>query len=217
MVELVEPVAVVPRFCLWPFKSCMQKGGVTVTRRSALSNKFLNSISLKVKSGKSCLFSLTPEQAMEATRTFDVNLDIFKKMQPGFLPEKVQVGNCLISIANLFVELIDSITSSTGEAPSAKTLKDTFKITGNTGQVIGELGIYIRMSCFGKLIVTQFQMNLQDKSVLFKDKEGHSLYRYKKAGKKTKVSLLNSSANVSVYRQIKGFREKASVRHGTGL
>lgn len=40
------------------------------------------------------------------------------------------------------------------------------------------------MSCFGKLIVTQFQMNLDDKSVLFKDKEGKSLYRYKKAGKK---------------------------------
>lgn len=136
-----------------------------------------------VKSGKSCLFSLTPAQAKEATQTFDVNLDIFKKTQPGILPEKIQVGNCLVSIAGLFVELINSITSTSGESPSAKTLKDSFKITGNTGQVIGDISIYIRMSCFGKLIVTQFQMNLQDKSVLFKDREGHSLYRYKKAGK----------------------------------
>lgn len=136
-----------------------------------------------VKSGKSCLFSLTSEQAKAATQTFDVNLDIFKKTQPGILPEKVQVGNCLISIAELFVELINSIPSKSQESPSAKTLKDTFKITGNTGQIIGSISIYIRMSCFGKLIVTQFQMNLQDKSVLFKDKEGHSLYRYKKSGK----------------------------------
>lgn len=37
------------------------------------------------------------------------------------------------------------------------------------------------MSCFGKLIVTQFQMNLQEKSVFFKDKEGKSVYKYRKS------------------------------------
>ncbi|KAF2893375.1 hypothetical protein ILUMI_12769 [Ignelater luminosus] len=137
-----------------------------------------------VKSGKSCLFSLTPIQAEEAIRQFDLYVDIFKKMQPGVLPDKVQIGSSLISIVNLFNELISSLSAPTGQSPTAKTLKDTFKITNATGQYIGDIGMYIRMSCFGKLIVTQFQMNLDDKSVLFKDKEGHSLYRYKKVGAK---------------------------------
>lgn len=136
-----------------------------------------------VKSGKSCLFSLTPQQAEDATRQFDIEVAVFKKMQPGWLPEKVQIGTTLISVVNVFNELIDSIGCGCDTSPCAKTLKDTFKIADTTGSEIGNISVYIRMSCFGKLIVTQFQMNLDDKSVLFKDKEGHSLYRYKKASK----------------------------------
>nr|XP_023028347.1 uncharacterized protein LOC111516411 [Leptinotarsa decemlineata] len=136
-----------------------------------------------IKSGKSCLFSLSPQQATECMSKLDVLVTVFKKMQPGWLPEKVEIGSALISIANLFTELIDSVSTSDGVAPTAKTLKDVFDISKAEGEVIGKIGVYIRMSCFGKLIVTQFQMNLQDKSVLFKDKEGKSLYRYKRAGK----------------------------------
>ncbi|KAK5642727.1 hypothetical protein RI129_008894 [Pyrocoelia pectoralis] len=137
-----------------------------------------------VKSGKSCLFSLTPTQANEALRQFDVYVTVFKKMQQSEeSSNKVQVGTSLISIVNLFTELIASVSVPANEnGPTAKTLKDTFQIVNDVGQYVGDIGMYIRMSCFGKLIVTQFQMNLDDKSVLFKDKEGHSLYRYKKAG-----------------------------------
>ncbi|KAK5642729.1 hypothetical protein RI129_008896 [Pyrocoelia pectoralis] len=137
-----------------------------------------------VKSGKSCLFSLTPTQANNALHQFDVYVTVFKKMQQsGESSEKVQVGTSLISIVNLFTELIASVSMPANEnGPTAKTLKDTFQIVNDVGQYVGDIGMYIRMSCFGKLIVTQFQMNLDDKSVLFKDKEGHSLYRYKKAG-----------------------------------
>lgn len=46
-----------------------------------------------VKSGKSCLFSLSPEQASVATDQFDICVSVMKKMQPGWLPEKVEIGN----------------------------------------------------------------------------------------------------------------------------
>ncbi|ENN75523.1 hypothetical protein D910_10302 [Dendroctonus ponderosae] len=136
-----------------------------------------------VKSGKSCLFSLSPEQAAGASEQFDICVSVMKKMQPGWLPEKVEIGNSLISIANLFNELISSVELSDGSSPTAKTLKDDFDINDPQGSLIGKISVYVRMSCFGKLIVTQFQMNLDDKSVLFKDKEGKSLYRYKKYNK----------------------------------
>ncbi|XP_064215052.1 uncharacterized protein LOC103313005 [Tribolium castaneum] len=136
------------------------------------------------KSGKSCLFSLTPEQVQKVSEVFDVTVTVFKKMQPGWLPDKIAIGSALISIANLFVELIQSVEVQADQTPSAKTMKDTFVLMDSTGSKVGKISIYIRMSCFGKLIVTQFQMNLEDKSVLFKDKGGQSLYRYKKASKK---------------------------------
>ncbi|KAH1010904.1 hypothetical protein HUJ05_005139 [Dendroctonus ponderosae] len=141
-----------------------------------------------VKSGKSCLFSLSPEQAAGASEQFDICVSVMKKMQPGWLPEKVEIGNSLISIANLFNELISSVELSDGSSPTAKTLKDDFDINDPQGSLIGKISVYVRMSCFGKLIVTQFQMNLDDKSVLFKDKEGKSLYRYKKSGKRKEGS-----------------------------
>ncbi|GJQ88032.1 hypothetical protein Trydic_g12956 [Trypoxylus dichotomus] len=133
-----------------------------------------------IKSGKSCLFSLTPQQAEEAAKTFDITVEVFKKMKPGVLPDKIPIGASLISIVNLFNELVDSIATA-GESPAAKALKDCFKISNSNGENVGHISVYIRMSCFGKLIVTQFQMNLEDKSVQFKAKEGHYLFKYNKA------------------------------------
>lgn len=138
----------------------------------------------RLKSGKSCLFSLRMDQINYLTNVFDVTITVIRKMQPGWLPEKILVGTAVISIANLFTEMIQSIHALTApESPTSKTLKDIFDILNVEGTLVGKIGVYIRMSCFGKLIVTQFQMNFEDKSVLFKDKEGKSLYRYKKAPK----------------------------------
>lgn len=134
-----------------------------------------------LKNGKSCLFSLTPQQAADCTKQFDVFITIFKKMKPGVLPDQIRIGESLVSITNLFNELVDSMATCTDESPVAKTLKDCFKVTNPIGDVIGDISVYVRMSCFGKLIVTQFQMNLEDKSVQFKAKEGHYLFRYNKS------------------------------------
>lgn len=135
------------------------------------------------KSGKSCLFSLSPQLTEACLTTFDLMVTVKKVMPPDVLPDRVDLGIACISLANLFSELVYSIEQSEAGGPAAKTMKDVFSLQNEMGKEIGKIGIYIRMSCFGKLIVTQFQMNLQDKSVLFKDKEGKSLYRYRKAGK----------------------------------
>lgn len=142
-----------------------------------------------VKTGKSCLFSLTSDQAEDATRQFDIYVSVFRKMKPGWLPETVPIGNTVIPVAEVFNELLESMGCGCDTSPCAKTLKDTFPITNCSEEEIGAIDVYIRMSCFGKLIVTQFQMNLADKSVLFKDKQGHSMYRYKKAKKQPERGL----------------------------
>lgn len=149
--------------------------------------------SCNTKSGKSCLFAVSQEQARKARYSFDVDVAVFKKLTNGCLPDKIQIGTAVISIASIFDELIESLLK---KRPSdldcicpegdtlARTLKDSFPICGpNKREEIGCITVFIRMSCFGKLIVTQFQMNLEEKSVFFKDKEGKSLYKYRKASK----------------------------------
>lgn len=138
------------------------------------------------KSGKSCLFSLSPQLIEGCLTVFDLLVTVKKLMPPDVLPDNVDLGLACISLAQLFAELVGSIEATETGGPVAKTMKDVFSLQNQMGKEIGKIGIYIRMSCFGKLIVTQFQMNLQDKSVLFKDKEGKSLYRYRKVGKSSK-------------------------------
>lgn len=52
-----------------------------------------------------------------------------------------------------------------------KTIKNTIKITTATGQCVGEATIYIRASCFGRKIITQFQIPHNRKPYLFKSTE----------------------------------------------
>ncbi|KAF5286643.1 hypothetical protein FQA39_LY16217 [Lamprigera yunnana] len=130
--------------------------------------------------GKSCLFSLTPEQAEKAIEEFNINVTISKQTENG---KSVPVGTCTIPVTNLFTYLIAALKARQdgNTSPMDKTLKDSFKVHNSNGEFLGVINIYVRISCFGKLIVNQFQMNMDDQSVLFKPKSGNSLYRYKKS------------------------------------
>ncbi|KAF5294151.1 hypothetical protein FQA39_LY13522 [Lamprigera yunnana] len=161
-----------------------------------LSKRKYDCESDNVKNGKSCLFSLTPAKAVEALHDFDVTVNVYKKLQPGLVPDQIELGSSVISIVNLFNRIIVAVSAVCHTiTPAVKTLKDVFQIKNALGEYVGDIGMYIRMSCFGKLIVTQFQMNLEDKSVLFKDKEGQSLYRYKKAGQDTSRMSVQGHSN----------------------
>jgi hypothetical protein len=145
------------------------------------------------KTGKSCLFSLTPTQAQKAMQSFDITVSVFKKMPPGWDPEKTCIGSVKVPVLALFLDLINNHDA----VASAKVHQDTYNLVDSKGTNVGKIGVYIRMSCYGKMIITQFQMNMTDKSVLFKDKDGHSLYRYKKSrkGRATKIEDLSAKAS----------------------
>lgn len=136
-----------------------------------------------MKSGKSCLFALTPVQAEEASKSFNIDVSVFKKMPNDAMPDKVQIGTATIPVVSIFNEIIALLQSGAKSETVSRTLKDAFDVKDPKDEVVGNISAFIRMSCFGKLIVTQFQMNLKDKSVFFKDNEGKSLYKYRKATK----------------------------------
>lgn len=145
-----------------------------------VNDKWNNS---NTKIGKSVLFSLTLQQLQLALKQFCFNVDVAKKLLPGYQPPSETIGVSTIDAT----DLLKNVTSTD---PFAKVQQDTYDlINPSTGKRTGRIAIYIRLSCYGKMIITQFQMNMKDKSVLFKDKNGQSLYRYKKSKKqKTKES-----------------------------
>jgi len=63
---------------------------------------------------------------------------------------------------------------------TCRTMKKTFKISTTRGQCMGEVTVYIRVSCFGKKIITQFQIPQSGKSYLFKGIDDSTVFQCKK-------------------------------------
>lgn len=61
-----------------------------------------------------------------------------------------------------------------------KALKDTFKITTATGQCVGKVTVFIRVSCLGRKIVTQFQIPHNRKPYLFKGVDDSPVFQCKR-------------------------------------
>ncbi|KAF5284037.1 hypothetical protein FQR65_LT13619, partial [Abscondita terminalis] len=186
LVDKVELYKEMKRFCCPRNQTCvsiqfLDNSPLDICEKDFVPRRKYSKPKPNVTSGKSCLFSLTPEQAQDAAEEFNLHVCVLKILEGCGGQEKIELGTCTISVVNLFTQIIAHINARPDEtSPVDKTIKDEYPIENSLGDIIGTLGMYIRMSCFGKLIVTQFQMNLKDRSILFKDKQGNSLYKYKK-------------------------------------
>lgn len=121
--------------------SCAQSGGPFV--------KTFNN-------GKSCLFSLQEADISKAMSKFPVKVSVHKSLPCGCLPTKIILGEATIDMTKEFVQARKKFL----EDPNTVTyqaLKDSFRITGPDGSETGEIVMFLRISCFGKLIITRFQ------------------------------------------------------------
>ncbi|KAJ2954324.1 hypothetical protein O0L34_g2580 [Tuta absoluta] len=107
-------------------------------------------------SGKSCLFFLREPDIQAAMRRFVINVSVLKKLPCGCLPHEIQLGKTSIDLTKEFVEARQQNVLNPGTA-GFQALQDTFRVIGDDNSDTGEIVIYIRLSCFGGLIVTKFQ------------------------------------------------------------
>ncbi|XP_075990985.1 uncharacterized protein LOC142986388 isoform X1 [Anticarsia gemmatalis] len=107
-------------------------------------------------SGKSCLFSLHESDINKAMSSFPVHVTVFKSLPCGCLPTKIIMGEATIDMTKEFVQsrkkFLEDPTNVSYEA-----LKDSFRIVGPDKAETGEVVMFLRISCFGKLIITRFQ------------------------------------------------------------
>lgn len=130
------------------------------------------------KKGKSCLFALPSIVVEKPLRTFPVTMSVYKKLPPGVLPDVMLIGTHQIQVKDLFNALLNQHVFESGN-PS-RTMRETFRITTATGQNVGEVTVFVRVSCFGKKIVTQFQIPHNKKPYLFKGADNSPVYQCKK-------------------------------------
>lgn len=130
------------------------------------------------KKGKSCLFALPSIVLQRPLTTFPIKLSVYKKLPPGVLPDVMLIGSYQIE-AKAIINAV--LSQQVFKIPNpCQTIKDTFKITTTTGQCVGSVTVYIRASCFGKKIITQFQIPHNRKPYLFKGANDSPVFQCKK-------------------------------------
>ncbi|KAI5631863.1 hypothetical protein NE865_15422 [Phthorimaea operculella] len=107
-------------------------------------------------SGKSCLFFLKEADIKSAMSRFVVDVEVFKKLPCGCLPAHIQLGKASIDMTKEFVQARNLHLQSPGTA-GFQALQDTFRVIGEDKSDTAEIVLFLRISCFGGLIVTKFQ------------------------------------------------------------
>ena len=128
--------------------------------------------------GKSCLFALPTIVLEKPLHSFPIIMTVYKKLPPGVLPDVMLIGAHEIQIKDLINAVLGNrVFKSTA---SSRTSKGTYKITTATGQAVGEVTLFLRVSCFGKKIITQFQIPHNKKPFLFKGEKNSPVIQCKK-------------------------------------
>ncbi|XP_047544263.1 uncharacterized protein LOC125076238 [Vanessa atalanta] len=132
-----------------PLEICDDEPGVCLVKNTGPFIKSFNN-------GKSCLFSLNESEITTAMTKYPINVCVYKSLPCGCLPTKIIMGECEIDMTKEFVEARKTFLEDPTTV-SYQALKDSFRIVGPDGSETGEIVMFLRISCFGKLIITRFQ------------------------------------------------------------
>ncbi|CAG9558306.1 unnamed protein product [Danaus chrysippus] len=132
-----------------PLEICDDEPNACVAKSSGPFIKLFNN-------GKSCLFSLKQSEISAALNKFPVQVTVYKSLPCGCLPTKIIMGECTIDMTKEFVEARNTFLEDPTNV-SYQALKDSFRIVGPDDAETGEIVMFLRISCFGNMIITRFQ------------------------------------------------------------
>lgn len=101
--------------------------------------------------GKSYLFSCNPSDLMKALDNYPLEMSISTKSNP--LP----YGICLVDWGSDFTDMVQASSESYGYVTPA-ALYGLYNLRDSVGHPVGSMDLFIRLSCFGKNIQTNFQV-----------------------------------------------------------
>lgn len=122
---------------------------------------------LNFKHGKSCLFSIPASKVPTLPNKFDINVSVLRKVEPS---GNIVIGNSVINLGDSFAALMHSSVSES-DLPLQKSKTGKFDVYDDNNRTIGYINSFLRLSCFGNLIVTQFQVSAIKDTFMFKGTE----------------------------------------------
>lgn len=121
--------------------------------RSSLSCLFVGSKStdLDFSSGKSYLFPCDAKVLLQALKQYPIEMSVGTRISPA------PIGTITIKWSDDFIDMVSFCQDDFGYI-SPVTHRDIYPMHDNTGKETGHVEVFVRLSCFGKNIQTQFQV-----------------------------------------------------------
>ncbi|CAB0029366.1 unnamed protein product [Trichogramma brassicae] len=135
---------------------------------------------LVFRKGKSCLFALPSHLLTKPVCSFPVLMTAYKIFPPDTLPDVMTIGQCQIDVRDIVNALMQEPSCKAERTSPCKAMKNNFRIQTPTGQCVGEVCAFVRMSRLGKKVVTQFQTPHNKKPYLFKGRDRSSVFQCRK-------------------------------------
>lgn len=130
----------------------------------------------KFNAGKSLMFALSESQ-FEEPPPINLDVSVHKTLPHGSYPSKLQIGMTRILLTELFKQVFEKVDERPDKLPLSKSIKDTYQLMGGKDKPTAEITIYIRLSCLGQNVVTEFQRGGDEcQPMLFKNKESNKIY-----------------------------------------
>ncbi|KAK6627523.1 hypothetical protein RUM44_010001 [Polyplax serrata] len=135
---------------------------------------------IKFNSGKSLMFALSESEFVNPKQVF-LEVCAYKMLPHGTVPNKLPIGVTKICLVELFKQVFEKVDLKPDKLPVSKSIKDKYTLIGTNGKCpTAEVTIYIRLSCLGQNVVTEFQRgNDECEPFLFKSKESRKVYECK--------------------------------------
>ncbi|KOB53557.1 Uncharacterized protein OBRU01_25948 [Operophtera brumata] len=113
-------------------------------------------LSINFNNGRSCLFSLKGNDVGKAMSNFPIKVSIYKSLPCGCLPNKIVMAETTIDMTKEFAQARKSYLQDPSSV-SYQALKDSFRIIEPVNkEEAGVICMFLRISCFGKMINTRF-------------------------------------------------------------
>ncbi|XP_023246367.1 uncharacterized protein LOC111643189 [Copidosoma floridanum] len=122
------------------------------------------------RKGKSCLFALPRRLLDSPICSFPITMSVYKKLPPTVLPDVMSIGCCQIEARDMLNCLLQECPKAdpSDDGKPYRTIKNKYRISTPTGQCVGDVGLFLRLSRLGRKVVTQFQNPHNRKPYLFK-------------------------------------------------
>ena len=130
---------------------------------------------VKYNSGKSLMFALT-ESLFEEPPPIYLEISAEREMPHAFLFSQLPIGKTKIQLTELFKRVFVLYDEKPGKTVS-KSIKDTYQLIDNENKNVAEVSVYIRLTCMGENIVTEFEKNEDPElPLLYKNMDSKKIY-----------------------------------------